>query len=254
MRPRVCALALLLAGCQASRGLLPADPGRVVEAEGWASWDGSEVSSRGRALAQAQKAAVEQAGLSIRADTRIVDGALLVQRLEASAAGLIRSFQVLSEGREGGLWRIRIRARVSSEPEPDAGPRPCPGPWAGAPSLRLRAEAGLWPGAIEGARCGLRAQGLRVAEEGAAADWVVALAAQDHPLASGGPALRGLQSWRARVSLQAFNALTGERAGESVREASGAGFSAESARNRSLESAALAAGEELGARLRFMDP
>lgn len=113
-------LLLLLLSAAACSGLRRADGARevVVEAEGWAPAAGTSLlSSKRRALADAQKKAVEKAvGVTVSARTKVDDAISVRQSIEANLGGTIRRYEVLSERAEGAFYKVLIRAAVLHRP------------------------------------------------------------------------------------------------------------------------------------------
>ena len=106
---------ILLTGCASIRSRTDANNGETVEAEGWAPVDPHDVAgTRERALADAQKKAVEKVtGIFLAASTR-VDAAIAVRdRITADVRGSIRHYKILNEKTEEGVYKIRIRAFVA---------------------------------------------------------------------------------------------------------------------------------------------
>lgn len=145
-----------LAGCASA----PRGPARVVvEAEGWAAdVPGDAYGPRARALADAQKRAVEKAaGVRVTAVTRVEQGVAVRQRVRADARGRIERWDLLEDRREDGFHKLRIRAVVRLDP-PGATPAPLPA------DARLRVS-GDGPAAA-GLRRGLSARGFDLVESG----------------------------------------------------------------------------------------
>lgn len=117
MKRASLAVLLTLAGCA---GLPRAEREITVEAEGWASADrGDLVSAERRALADAQKKAIEKAiGVTVRARTKVDDAISVRQSIEANLGGTIRRYELLSAGVEDGLYKVAIRAVVLYRPKP----------------------------------------------------------------------------------------------------------------------------------------
>src|SRR5262249_32654718 len=104
-----------LSGCGHAR-LRPgsADEGEVVDAEGWAPLDDRDpLGARNRALADAEKKAVEKVvGAFISAKTRVDQAVNVDQRILAKVDGYIKKYDLLGERREDGFLKTRIRALV----------------------------------------------------------------------------------------------------------------------------------------------
>lgn len=105
---------LLLTGCASIHPLSPAESGETVEAEGWAPIDPKDMAgTRRRALAEAQKKAVEKVtGVFLAASTRIDAAIAIRQRIMAAVRGYIRRYDILGEKTEAGFHKTRIRALV----------------------------------------------------------------------------------------------------------------------------------------------
>ena len=112
-RVAACLLLAATAGCASLDGPSPSGRREIsVDAEGWAPVQGGDTpSARRRALAEAQKKAVEKAvGVTVRANTRVDDAISVKQSIEANLGGTIRRYEVTSEGEEGGFFKVGIRA------------------------------------------------------------------------------------------------------------------------------------------------
>jgi hypothetical protein len=184
-------LLLLAAGLAGCAGAPPRAPGRVsVEAEGWAAeTPGDPSGSRLRALADAQKRAVEKAaGVRVAASTRVDKGVAVRQRVWADARGRIERWDLLADRREDGFRKLTIRAvvRLDLEGEPAAPP-------PGEARLRVAAQGP----AAAGLRRALAARGYEVVESGE--QYVVAAAAST--TLSRDPRLRPFVSGRTRLSV-----------------------------------------------------
>lgn|GEM_PF-3121864 len=197
-----CLLLVSAAGC-AERGAR-APGGRreiAVEADGWAPIAGADVlSARRRALAEAEKKAVEKAvGVTVRARTRVDDAINVQQSIEANLGGTIRRYEVLSEGPEAGFFKMRIRASVVCRPLEDAKPAPAP------PRVSVRVANEKVAGAV---RAALLARDYDTGDDGAAADVAVTGMVELHELAD--PRLGGYYSYDVKVSLTAAIPRTGK--------------------------------------------
>jgi len=246
-RPRLAAgLLAALAGC-AAVGPRAANERKevVVDAEGWAPLAGRDtLSARHRALAEAQRKAVEKAvGVTLRARTRVDDAVNIKQSIEANVGGSIRRYEVTAEGEEGGFFKIRIRAAVIYQPV-------APPPPARPPSrLAVRIASERVAGAVRGA---LSSRDYEISAAGAEADVAVTGVVETRGLAD--PRLGGFYSYTAKVSLTAANLLNG-RVTRVEREATAIDTVEQAACDRALDkagdesAAALAAGlAEIGAR------
>lgn len=231
------ALLAVLGACVCACAHAPArapaaeEPGvAVVEAEGWAALadDGRpDAGARGRALAEAQRAAVETAvGVRLTARTRVEAAIATQATIETRVRGTLLGWTVLSERESAGLLRTRIRARVRVGPAPGAPGLP--------PLVAVRLTGPSAESAASAVRRALRAGGLRVTDD-PDADLVVA----GTVTGDGFEAVPQFSSWRARVRLTAVRTSTGEFLAEESREASAADPAARVAEER----AAALAGE-----------
>ncbi|HEX4047841.1 MAG TPA: hypothetical protein VH309_08405 [Elusimicrobiota bacterium] len=240
-------LLALTAGCAGVGARAGADGRReiTVEAEGWAPLlGGDELSGRRRALAEAQKKAVEKAvGVTLRASTRVDDAVSVRQSIEANMGGTIRRYQVLSEGEQGGFFKVRIRAVVLYAPV-DAGP-----PKRSPPRVAVNIPSERVSGAV---RSALAAGDDDVVGDeageggGEGADVVVTGVVETRGLAD--PRLGGFFSYTAKVSLTAANVRTG-KVSRVDEEASAVDTDEREARDRALDKAGFDSGTALAASL-----
>lgn len=105
---------LVMAGCFHGWRGLGGPKSEAVEAEGWAAIDPVHpLETRRRALAEAQKKAVEKAaGVSLSAVTKVEAAVTSEEKIVANVGGYVEKYDVLSEKSEDGFLKIRIRARV----------------------------------------------------------------------------------------------------------------------------------------------
>lgn len=97
-----------------SMSVLAADESIPVEAEGLAPIEyGDENSARVRALRQAIENASVQVSANVHSTQVMENGNLTVDYLRVNSSAKVTGIQVLSEGRDGDLYRVRIMARVS---------------------------------------------------------------------------------------------------------------------------------------------
>lgn len=195
-----------LAGCASA----PRGPARVmVEAEGWAAdVPGDPYGPRARALADAQKRAVEKAaGVSVTAVTRVEQGVAVRQKVRADARGRIERWDLLEDRREDGFRKLRIRAVVRLEP---------PGAPAAAPPADARLRVSGQGPAAAGLRRGLSARGFALVESGEefTAD------ARATTRVTRDPRLRPFVSGRSRVTVSIKDA-TGAVVWEASRDGAG---------------------------------
>lgn len=194
-----------LAGCAATA---PRGPERVsVEAEGWAAEVPADVyGPRARALADAQKRAVEKAaGVSVAAVTRLDKGVAVRQRVWTQARGRIESWELLGDVLEDGFRKMRIRALVRLDP-PAAAQEPPP---ADA-RLRVAAEGP----AAAGLRRSLGARGFMLVER----DEEYVVDARSSTSLARDPRLAPFVSGRSRLTVSVKDA-SGTVVWEAAREA-----------------------------------
>jgi hypothetical protein len=108
--------ALFLTACAGPRLKLgQTQGGEVVEAEGAVVNDPADpIGTRKKALLEAQKAAVEKVvGLYLSSKTLVEKAMLVDQNILTRTEGYIKKYDVLSEKRDGDLFKTRIRALVA---------------------------------------------------------------------------------------------------------------------------------------------
>ena len=91
--------------------------GEVVEAEGLVPYKADDLpGTKAAALAEAQKSAVELVvGVYVTAKTRVEKAVAIEQNILTKAAGYVKRYEILSEGRSGDWYKMRIRALVSTK-------------------------------------------------------------------------------------------------------------------------------------------
>jgi|CXWL01.1.fsa_nt_gi hypothetical protein len=221
------ALLLALTGCASA----PASStvGITVEVEGVAPADGS--SAGDRALADAQKRAVEKAlGVSIAASTKVEAAIAVRRRIWADARGRVESWTVLGDRVEGGMRLLRIRAIVRRLADSEEIPPPVP------TAVRIEAAGPV----RTGLRRGLAARGFTVVEQGG--DFVVRAIVDAEVLRDGRTA--PFVSGRGRVSVSVVETATGGVVLEQAREAAELDGDAMTASSRAVESAGELCGRE----------
>lgn len=168
---------------------------RTVEAEGWAPFDTKdEADSRRRALADAQKQAVEKAaGVFVAARTRVDSAVVVAQRVVSDAKGRIVRYEVLNEKTDEGFLKLRIRAVVALEPDGEA-------PFFVFPEVKLGLAVDN-DDAARGLRGELVAKGCAFASAGEKADVVLRGETRISPVKH--RALNAYVSYRARLSVDA---------------------------------------------------
>lgn len=243
LRRAACLLLALTAGC-AGVETRPAD-GRQeipVEAEGWAPIEGANtLNARHRALAEAQKKAVEKAiGVTLRARTRVDDSVNIKQSIEANMGGTIRRYEVTAEGEEGGFFKVRIRAVVIYQPF-------TPVPLSAEEKPPTRLSIHIASEKVAGAvRSALASRDYEISAADADADVAVTGVVETRGLAD--PRLGGFYSYTAKISLTAANL----RSGKVTRldsEASVVDVDEHAACDRALEKAGDASGAALASSL-----
>ena len=106
-------IVLLVATALAPSGIVAQSPERRVEVEGvGAIRDGDEARARDEALVDAYRRALETAGVYVRSRTEVRNFQVLIDEVTARASGFVRSLFIVSERREGSLYRVRIKAAV----------------------------------------------------------------------------------------------------------------------------------------------
>lgn len=222
---RLSVLSLLLSGCVHAPGRNAKAKVRVVESEGWSILGrGDRLETEQRALADAQKKAVELAnGLTVTADTRVDQAIAVRQNIETHADGVIRDYKVIAKREEDGFLKIRIRASVVYH---DLA--------AAAAKQPIIAVMGSDVALVRILRDVLSAAGFRVSDQPAAADIVVE--GKSEAYSQPDPRLGRFHSYRARVILDITRSETGEISHETA-EASGLDGVEQIARDKAVESA-----------------
>ncbi|MBI4346802.1 MAG: hypothetical protein HY553_08095 [Elusimicrobia bacterium] len=249
--------ATLLAGCAHDRLRLgKGEEGEVIEAEGWSPIDAQdEIGTKQRALAEAQKKAVERVvGVFISAKTRVDQAVNVDSRILANIKGYIRKYDVVKERKEAGFHKTTIRAlvlyRKIGEDLKELGlVRPPPPPGNPRVAVRIQAKskekAAAAEAAAHGVRRGLLERGFQVVDEDEKenkADVLVTGDAEAYPIEDA--RLAGFRSMRARVTVKATKA-GGQVMSHKTQEASGLDPSAEVAEGKAYDSAGALAGEAL---------
>lgn len=107
----VCLLAATLAHAQSSNGTLVR-----VDAQGQAEVFYDDVdSARIRALRKAIENASMQVSAQVHSTQVMENGNLTVDYLRVNSSAQVREIQIMSQGREGNLYRVDITARVSPD-------------------------------------------------------------------------------------------------------------------------------------------
>jgi len=234
MRGMWLLLLLLAAACaHAPRG---GGQARLVEAESWSPLEPKDPGvARKRALAEAQRRAVEKAaGLRLSARIRVEAAVSVEQRIETYARGVIRSYEVLSELVESGFLKVRIRALVLLEAAQD--------PWPKHVKIAVAVPSAPISGGLSRA---LAARGFSMT---GASDADLVLRGEARTFALPDRRLAGFHSCRARFSLEIVRAGTGE-VSRRTQEASALDLEEEGAREKALEVVGRLAAEALAAEL-----
>ncbi len=223
------ALALLLAGAGCATAPAVGVGRKIVEAEGMAPAQAPAAGER--ALADAQKRAVEKAlGVALAASTRVEAAIVVRRRIWADARGRVESWAVLGDKTVEGMRVVRIRAVVVRLSEGEEVPPPA--------EATVRIEGG--GPAQAGLRRGFGARGFTVVEHGG--DFVVK--ARCGATFQRDPRTAPFVSGRGRVSVSVIDAVTGGVVWERSAEAGGLDADPLSASARAVESAAEAGGRD----------
>ncbi|MBI3292221.1 MAG: hypothetical protein HYZ73_05375 [Elusimicrobia bacterium] len=208
------------AGCAGPRVRPSSGGGQeyAVEADGLAPYEASDlIGTKKRALAEAQKAAVEQVvGVHITSRTRVEKAITIEQRILARTEGYISHYEILKEGQEEGFYKTRIRAWVRtsqiSEDLKELGLLKAPAP--GRPRVAIRLEEFIegqphtQATAATALAQGLLEQGYQVVEDPAKAELLITGRAEANPQTI--PALGGFLSYRALLIAKVQKAGTQE--------------------------------------------
>lgn len=239
-------LLILAAGCSSipTRNAM-----EVVEAEGWAPVDPQDpMGTRQRALAEAQRRAIEKAtGVFLAASTRVDSAIAVRQKIVADARGRIDHYEVLDERTEAGFLKTRVRAFVvrrqtgQNEQGVDVPAEPPPE----SPRL-LVAISGTghlseeWSAcAVSAIRSKLAARGFSIIEAGSKPDarhLVIRGDVRAYPIND--PRLGSFLSFRARINTEISDPTTGMIWKQS-QEASSLGVDPESASSQAIEKAGI---------------
>lgn len=191
----------------------------AVEAEGLAPYDAADlIGTKKRALAEAQKAAVEQVvGVHLTSRTRVEKAITIEQRILARTEGYITRYEILKEMEDDGFYKTRIRAWVAlsqiSEDLKELGLLKAPAP--GRPRVAVRLEEFIdgqphrQATAATALAQGLLEQGYQVVEDPANAELVITGRAEAGPQAVTAN-LGGFLSYRALVTAKVQKAGTNE--------------------------------------------
>jgi hypothetical protein len=239
----VALAAVLMTGCAAgTRGVAA----RSVVVEGWAPLGTlPRPEARRRALADAQRRAVEEvAGVEIAAVSTVDGAARVRERLSSVALGSVRRFAVLGEDAADGILRLRVRAEVELRRKEAAhriGWIPGTGPSADvAQSPAREAFVAAWT-----------TYGGESAVAGTGGDVKIRLAQTQERVDE--PRVRPFVSVRVRLTASVIRGEGGGEVWAATRESAALGCDFRQARERAerqaAEAVARAAAEELPARL-----
>ena len=89
---------------------------KIVQAQGTAAIQKGFVDiARDRAISDAQRRVVEQAiGVMIRNETLVENYQVISDKILSQSQGYIQSYEMISEGREGDIYKVTIQAKVSA--------------------------------------------------------------------------------------------------------------------------------------------
>lgn len=114
------AASLAFSGCSTSSQHLKQGKtleGEVVEAEGVVPFNGMDLAgTRAAALSAAQRAAVELVvGVYVSGKTKVDKAVAVESNILSKSEGLVKRYEVLSEGRSGDWFKLKIRALVATK-------------------------------------------------------------------------------------------------------------------------------------------
>ncbi|HAM36036.1 MAG TPA: hypothetical protein DEB40_05360 [Elusimicrobia bacterium] len=233
----------LWAGCA---GLPPGSSREIlVAAEGWAPIDARDSSgTRRRALADAQRKAVEQvSGTAVASLIHVRDAMTVRQKVITEVRGFVSRTDVLDERKEGGFFKIRIRAFIRpEEPSRPAGPLPAEARFAlTVTGLGLRDED-LGAAAAAAIRKELLARGFDLSDDSTGPDsWLLQGDAAAVPILDS--RLGSFHSARAQVSLRVLEPKTQTVVWETSQESSALGLDPRSAALAAAQAAGALAGQ-----------
>lgn len=89
---------------------------KIIQAQGVAAIHKGFVDiARDRAISDGQRRAVEQAvGVMIKNETLVENYQVISDKILSQSKGYIQSYEVVSEGREGDIYKVTIQAKVST--------------------------------------------------------------------------------------------------------------------------------------------
>lgn len=244
--PGILSVLILLAGCSSTAIKGDAQDAQWVEAEGWAPIDRADLSgTRQRALAEAQKKAVERVvGVRVAASTRVEAAITVRQKITADIKGYIRRYDVLAEWMDAGFHKMRIKALVSRRRAAEDGQENIPSePPPGNPKVSVAIVgkgAAVEGGANASAavRSRLIAHGFAVINPDADSpkpDFLLRGEVQTHPVTD--PRLGSFRSCLAKIQLQVVETATGLVMVEKSQETPALGVDDESASSQAIENA-----------------
>lgn len=221
----------------------PQAAGETVEAEGWGVATEDFLATRERALADAQKKAVEKVtGLVLTARTEVKNALSVEQDIRARVSGAIENYEVLEERQEDGFLKIKIRARVLFNEAVAFGAQH---------NLKIKVSIDDL-GVGDAVSKALRDLGFPDVDlQDVKPDVIVTGQGKAYP--QGRAPLGGFRSYRARVTLTAMDVKTGKKT-NCRREASAIDPVNEIAAEKALETAGRMAVEALAAKYIKLDP
>ena len=248
---------ILLNGCASLRPRSAHEVSEAVEAEGWAPVDRKDgAGTRERALADAQKKAVEKvAGVYLAASTRIDAAITIRQKIMADVRGHIRRYEVLGEKTESGFLKIRIRAIVV-RPNPledsQAMSSITNAPPPESPKVRVvinddasHADV-LNTNATSAVESRLMERGFQIDKAGIEASTAgsnLEIRGQVRTMEIKDSHLGGFLSYRARITLEVLEPGTRNVLWKHSEEAAALGLNAESASSQAIENAGVLIGK-----------
>ncbi len=242
-------LAALLNGCAMMRAETKMRP-QTVEAKGEARFDPqNRPLSRSRALARAEKAALEKAlGVRISEATQLSASIVTHEAIDAESSGMINHYKILKEGENGNVYQVDIEASVSplpadnrrqvslfSKAPPDSQPL----------TLRLNGnfkESRLATLALSALETGFKKRGFSFNASGKTSGRFVVTTQGFSSKFIHSPLLGRLHSCRAKIDIQIQDTLSHNLIIDRWVEAAGVGGSEDIALERALSNASRKAG------------
>jgi hypothetical protein len=238
------------------------EQGEVVEAEGFAPNDPKDILATKRAaLVDAQRNAVEKAvGVFVSGRTLVEKAIAIENNILARTEGYVKKYDILSEGLDKDLYKIKIRALVAlkdlekdlkamsllNEPELK---RPRVSMKLDETIDGVKAQEAVASNALKQS---LLDQGFIVVADTRVGDAELSIVGSASSLPFQDQGLGGFVSFRARLSLQVLRSGTDTLVTSISKEASGLGGNKTLAGFKSLETVGNLVGRELGEKLTQM--